>query len=147
MKQIQTDIGIDKVIEPQENYIRGNFIEDRIEQLLPEENFFLFKIFPGNSQETKLRNQVEARELQRLIDAHQQVDKVYIEEGQIEPQYLTEDERKLLTEGMEQSVEKIQYEVYKSIKLTEQITGEPNEKLVERMKEIEALQKKFGCYL
>ena len=40
---------------------------------------------------------------------------------------------------MEQSVEKIQYEVYKSIKLTEQITGKPSEQLVERMKEIEAL--------
>ena len=71
MKQIQTDIGIDKVIEPQDNYIRGRFIEARIEELLPEENFFLFKIFSGNSQETQLRNQVEARELQRLIDAHQ----------------------------------------------------------------------------
>ena len=139
MKQIQTDIGIDEVIEPQDNYIRSRFIEARIEELLPEENFFLFKIFSGNSQETKLRNQVEARELQRLIDAHQQVDQVYIEEGQIEPQYLTEDERKLLTEGMEQSVEKIKYEVYKSIKLTEQITGKPSEQLVERMKEIEAL--------
>ena len=58
------------MIEPQDNYIRGRFIEARIEELLPEENFFLFKIFSGKSQETKLRNQVEARELQRLIDAH-----------------------------------------------------------------------------
>ena len=70
LKQIQIDIGIDQVIEPQDNYIRGRFIEARIEELLPDENFFLFKIFSGNSQETKLRNQVEARELQRLIDAH-----------------------------------------------------------------------------
>ena len=70
LKQIQIDIGIDKVIEPQDNYIRGRFIEARIEELLPEDNFFLFKIFSGNSQETQLRNQVEARELQRLIDAH-----------------------------------------------------------------------------
>ena len=59
------------MIEPQDNYIRSRFIEARIEELLPEENFFLFKIFSGNSQETQLRNQVEARELQRLIDAHQ----------------------------------------------------------------------------
>ena len=42
----------------------------------------------------------------------------YIEEGQIEPQYLIEDERKLLTEGMEISIEKIAYEVYKSNQLT-----------------------------
>ena len=41
-------------------------------------------------------------------------DRYYIQEGQIEPQYLIEDERKLLTEGMEISIEKIAYEVFKS---------------------------------
>ena len=46
------------------------------------------------------------------------------------------DERKLLTEGMEMSIEKIAYEVYKSNQLTSQITGKPSEELVERMKEI-----------
>ena len=35
------------------------------------------------------------------------------------PQFLTEDERKLLTEGMEISIDKIGYEVLKSSKLTE----------------------------
>ena len=74
-------------------------------------------------------------------------DRYYIEEGQIEPQYLIEDERKLLTEGMEISIEKIAYEVYKSNQLTQQITGRSSEELVERMKEIEAFQKTFGSYL
>ena len=74
-------------------------------------------------------------------------DKVYIEEGQIEPQYLNEDERKLLTEGMETSIEKISYEVYKSIQLTLQIIGKPSEELIIRMKEIENFKKTFGSYL
>ena len=74
-------------------------------------------------------------------------DRVYIEEGQIEPQYLNEDERKLLTEGMEKSVEKISYEVYKSIQLTQQIIGKPSEELINRMREIEDFKKTFGSYL
>ena len=74
-------------------------------------------------------------------------DRVYIEEGQIEPQYLNEDERKLLTEGMETSIEKISYEVYKSIQLTLQIIGKPSEELIIRMKEIENFKKTFGSYL
>ena len=61
--------------------------------------------------------------------------------------YLSEDERKLLTEGMETSIEKITYEVLKSIKLTQQIIGKPSEELVNRMKEIEELKKTFGAYL
>ena len=60
---------------------------------------------------------------------------------------MTEDERKLLTDGMVQSIEKIKYEVYKSIDLARQITGKPNPQLVERMQEIEALQKKFEYYI
>ena len=64
-------------------------------------------------------------------------DRYYIEQGQIEPQYLIEDERKLLTEGMETSIEKIAYEVFKSNQLTHQIIGRSSEELVERMKEIE----------
>ena len=61
--------------------------------------------------------------------------------------YLSEDERKLLTEGMETSIEKITYEVLKSIKLTQQIIGKPSEELINRMKEIEELKKTFGAYL
>ena len=45
-------------------------------------------------------------------------DRYYLKEGQIEPKYLNIDERKLLTEGMETSIDKIAYEVYKSNSLT-----------------------------
>ena len=48
---------------------------------------------------------------------------------------------------METSIEKITYEVYKSIKLTEQIIGKPSEELINRVKEIENLKKTFGYYL
>ena len=61
--------------------------------------------------------------------------------------YLSEEERKLLTEGMEQSIEKINLEIYKSIKLTKQITGKTRESLVKSMEKIEEIQKTFGIYL
>ena len=48
---------------------------------------------------------------------------------------------------MEISIEKITYEVFKSIKLTQQITGKPSEELYNRLKEIEAFKKTFGAYL
>ena len=48
---------------------------------------------------------------------------------------------------METSIEKIAFEVYKSIQLTLQITGRPSEELVERMKEIQSFKKTFGSYL
>ena len=76
-----------------------------------------------------------------------QYDRFYIKIGQIAPQYTIEDERKLLTEGMENSIDKIAFEVYKSNQLTSQITGKPSEELVERMKEIQAFKKTFGSYL
>ena len=68
LKQIQLKIGIDKPIEPQRNYIRAKFIEDRIDELLPIGNFFFHKIFKGNSEEVKRRNVIEQRELYRLIE-------------------------------------------------------------------------------
>ena len=136
LRSIQLKLGIDEKIKPQRNSIREEFIEERIDQLLPSSNFFFFKINPGNSSDAQRRNAIEKRELLRLIDAHMTYDRYYLEEGQIEPQYLIEDERKLLTEGMEISIEKIAYEVFKSNQLTQQITGKLSEELVERLKEI-----------
>ena len=52
---------------------------------------------------------------------------------------MSEEERKLLIEGMEQSVQKIQFEILKAIKHTKKITNAPSERLVARMKEIETL--------
>ena len=49
---------------------------------------------------------------------------------------MSEEERKLLTEGMEKSVEKIQLEVLKAIKNTKQITKTPSERLVTRVQEV-----------
>ena len=45
------DIGLEKMIEPQENYVRAKFIEERIDQLLVEENFFFFKIFKQSEKD------------------------------------------------------------------------------------------------
>ena len=71
----------------------------------------------------------------------------YINEGQLEPVYLKEEERKLITENMETSISKIAYEVYKSHQLTHKVTGKPSFELAKRMKEINQFQNKFGSYL
>ena len=101
--------------------------------MLPIANFFFHKIFKGDSEETKRRNVIEKRELHRLIEMHMKYGRYFIKLGQIAPQYTIEAERKLLIEGMETSIEKIAFEVYKSIQLTSQITGKPSVELVERM--------------
>ena len=44
-------------------------------------------------------------------------------------------------------MEKITYEVYKSIKLTQQIIGKPSQELINRIKEIENFKRTFGSYL
>ena len=48
---------------------------------------------------------------------------------------------------MEQSIENIKYEAYKSLENTEQITGKKNEYIGERILEINDLQINFGYYL
>ena len=63
------------------NKVRGKFIDDRIEELLPFKNFFFHKMFPGNSEEVQRRNKIEKRELHRLIKAHMNYDRYYIKEG------------------------------------------------------------------
>ena len=85
LRQIQLEIGLEKPIEPMENYIRAKFIETRIDELLPSKNFFFYKIFTGDSEEVQRRNAIEKRELDRLIETHQGYDRYYIEQGQIEP--------------------------------------------------------------
>ena len=52
---------------------------------------------------------------------------------------MSEEERKLLIEGMEQSVKKIQHEILKALKHTKKITDTPSERLVAHMKEVETL--------
>ena len=81
------------------------------------------------------------------MDANEQFGKFYIEEGQIEPQYLTEEERKLLTDGMVKTLKRIRLAVYESNRLAKDIIGKPNEQLVKRMQETETLQDKLGYYL
>ena len=53
----------------------------QFEDLLPNENFFFFKIHHGETEDAKRRNAIEKREILRLIDAHVSYDKYYIKEG------------------------------------------------------------------
>ena len=48
---------------------------------------------------------------------------------------------------METSIDKIAFEVFKSHKLTQKVTGKPSEELANRMREINEFQKMFGSYL
>ena len=69
------------MIEPQENYVRAKFIEERIDQLLVEENFFFFKIFKESDQVDKLKNEIEFEEIKRLVAMNLASDKVYLKSG------------------------------------------------------------------
>ena len=75
------DIGLDKSIEPQENYVRAKFLEERIDQLLVEENFFFFKIFKESEQDYKLKNAIEFEEIERLVELNLTSNKVYLKSG------------------------------------------------------------------
>ena len=75
------DIGLEKTIEPQENYIRAKFIEERIDQLLVEENFFFFKIFKQSEKDYQLKNAIEFEEIERLVELNLTSDKVYLKNG------------------------------------------------------------------
>ena len=61
--------------------------------------------------------------MHRLVEDQIKYDRYFIEEGQIAPEYIIKDERKILTKGMENSIDMIELEVDKSINLTKQITG------------------------
>ena len=98
------------------NTIRANFFKKRIDDLLPDDNFYFHKIFKGQSEENKRRNALERKELEKLVENHLPYRRYYIEDGQIEPLYLTEEERRPLTDGMTLSLEKIFNEVVQSNK-------------------------------
>ena len=59
MKTVQEETGLDKPIEPQEHYVRAKFIEERIDELLMEENFIFFKIFKASDKDFALKNAIE----------------------------------------------------------------------------------------
>ena len=47
--------------------IQSKQIEERIEQLFPDENFYFYKIFEGDDQKNRERNLIEQRQLLKLI--------------------------------------------------------------------------------
>ena len=59
---------MDEPIEQQQNEIRAKQFDQRIDELLPIENFYFFKIFPEDSTINIQRNEVEKKELIRLIE-------------------------------------------------------------------------------
>ena len=79
--QIQLDTGIEKSLEPQINYIKVRKLEERIDDLLPPENFYCFKIFSGDDERTAKRNELEKYELHRLIKNQMEYDRFYLKEG------------------------------------------------------------------
>ena len=41
------------------NPVKAKFIEDRIDEIFPFENFYFFKIYKGDSQDILERNRIE----------------------------------------------------------------------------------------
>ena len=67
---------------------------------MPAENFCFHKIYDGDSEEIKAKNALEKKDLCKLIEMHMTYDRYYLEEGQIEPSYLDQKERGIMTDGM-----------------------------------------------
>ena len=59
LKQMQLVLGVEKEMKPQLNCVRSKFIEERIDALLPAENFYFYKIFEGDSEEVQRKNLIE----------------------------------------------------------------------------------------
>ena len=81
LKSIQETLGLDKLIEPQENYVRAQFIDERIDELLVEDNFFFYKIFKDSEKDFDFKNDIELEEIKRLVDAIRNSDKFYLKSG------------------------------------------------------------------
>ena len=80
--------------------MKAKLIEDRIDELFPSEHFYFFKIFKGSDKATIERNELEQKELQKLITDCMESRKYYMTSGLLEPIHLQENERDLLVEGM-----------------------------------------------
>ena len=81
MKTIQEETGLDKPIEPQENYVRAKFIDERIDELIVEDNFFFFKIFKDTEKDFAEKNIIEQEEIERLVSAIKSSGKFYLASG------------------------------------------------------------------
>ena len=68
-------------MKPQENHVRAKFIDERIDQLLVEENFFFFKIFKESEQDYEEKNAIEFEEIKRLVELNLKSNKVYLKSG------------------------------------------------------------------
>ena len=82
-------------------------IEQRIDELFPDENFYFYRIFDDDEESQQGRNLFEQRQLLKLIKDCMEAKRYFIKEGALEPIHLVENERKLLAEGMQTSVAKI----------------------------------------
>ena len=73
LREVQIQLGIKEPLKPIENPMRRKFLEGRLEELLPEENFYFYK---------------EGRyisDLVRLIDDCKKSKSFYVKEGIFKP--------------------------------------------------------------
>ena len=115
--------------------MKASYIEQRIDELFPLENFYFFKIFKGESEDIKERNKIEQEELLNLIEENINSARYFIKSGLLEPIHLTEDERDLLVDGMLSSITKIAEEVNKSKEISMNVTRTISDELAIRIEE------------
>ena len=69
------------MLEIQPNWVKAKFIEDRIDDMFPNENFYFFKVFNEENGYNKLRNEIETEHLIKLIDNNRESERYYLENG------------------------------------------------------------------
>ena len=68
-------------IELQENAVRAKRIEDTIDQLLPESNFYFFKIFNDDIEVNRQKNKIEEEHILKLIKKIRETNSFYVKQG------------------------------------------------------------------
>ena len=129
------------------NPVKVKKIEDRIDELFPEENFYFFKIFEGDNQSTIEKNKLEQRQLLRLIKDCMSSNMYYIKKGLFEPIHYTVQERNQLVDGMQTSIAKIVSEVLKSAEICEKTFGIISMDLKEKLEKTKEFYNKFSILL
>ena len=78
---------------------------------------------------------------------HYKYDRYYVQEGQIQPKYVSKKEADFIVKGMKEDLDQISFEVFRNLKRVKEIIAKPSKELIERMDEIQDLTDTFSVYL
>ena len=140
MAQISQGDKTSPLVSIPDTRMNEEFIRNRVNVLLPDGNFYFYQISDEQEQQA-----IEEEEIERYIYDNIYSPQLYIKTGCLEPVHLQEQERKVLVEGMIDSLNRCSLEIHKSQKQFSEKTGRACKPLHERRKHIKNITKKFNA--